>query len=154
MFYSEPFMERRRRGDKIFVTELHRVFHEFMSSALTTFMNVTLIAYQCSQKSELRHSFKGCNVRLYVKILACVSVNGYQPTYAYFFFSKFTSRDFQRLISLLYEYYLHRPSRQSGYQPFLVFGSSQVQDSAPRPTIINEVPRTLFPLFSKEMPGQ
>jgi hypothetical protein len=75
MFYSEPFMERRR-GDKIFVTELYKVFHEFTLSALTTSMNATLIGYQCSQKFELRHNFKGFNVRLYVIILACISVTG------------------------------------------------------------------------------
>jgi len=84
MFYSEPFMERRRREDKIFVTELHKVFHKLMSSALTTFINATLIGYQCSHKFELRHSFKGFNVRLYVVILACTSVTEYQPTYTWF----------------------------------------------------------------------
>lgn len=49
MFYFEPFMERRRREEKIFVTELHKVFHKRMSSTLTTFMNATLTGYQCSQ---------------------------------------------------------------------------------------------------------
>ena len=80
MFYSEPFMERRRREDKIFVTELHKVYHKLMSSAFTTFINATLIGYQCFQKFELRRNFKGFNVRLYVLILACTSVTGYQPT--------------------------------------------------------------------------
>lgn len=49
MFYSEPFMGRRQREEKIFVTELHKVFHKLISSALKTFMNATLIGYQCSQ---------------------------------------------------------------------------------------------------------
>ena len=74
MFYSEPFLERRRREYKKFVTELHKVFHEFMSSAITILMNATLIGYQCSQKFELSQNFKGFNVPFYVIILACISV--------------------------------------------------------------------------------
>lgn len=77
MLYSEPFMERRRREDKKFVTELHKVFHELASSALTTFMTVTLICYLSSQKFELRRNCKGFNVHLYVIILACISLTGY-----------------------------------------------------------------------------
>jgi len=42
-------MEIRRREEKIFVTELHKVFHKLMPIALTTFMTATLIGYQCSQ---------------------------------------------------------------------------------------------------------
>jgi hypothetical protein len=84
MFYSEPFMEIRRREDKIFVTELHKVFHELKSPALTTLTNVTLTGYHFPQKFELRHNFKRHNVRLYVTILACISMNGYQSTYVSF----------------------------------------------------------------------
>jgi hypothetical protein len=98
MFYSEPFMERRRRVDKIFVTELHEVFHEFMSSALTTFVNATLIGYQCSQKFELRRNFKGFSPPLCYN--CGLHFGDWIPTNMHFVSSNFTSRTFQRLISL------------------------------------------------------